>query len=246
MKNIGYKENNLLQKSVVNLDLNKVEQELRLRGPYIKYIIRAFLPKNNNIKILDIGCGYGAFLYYLQLLGYEYCQGVDCLSEQIKIAKQIGLKNVCVGDIIDFLTNADNNSYDLILAFDVLEHFHKEEVFFILKQLYRILSDEGKIIVHIPNAEGIFYGSVFYGDLTHKTCFTRSSFQDILNLAGFKDIEFFEESPTIHGLKSSIRYFLWKIIRTIFGYMYMIETGENLNKVILSRNLLAVVQKKND
>ncbi len=41
-----------------------IKQQLSFRAPYINQVIKCHFPENHNMKILDLGCGYGAFLYY--------------------------------------------------------------------------------------------------------------------------------------------------------------------------------------
>ncbi|NQS89514.1 class I SAM-dependent methyltransferase, partial [Patescibacteria group bacterium] len=42
-----------------------------------------FIPQDKNSRILDIGCGCGHFLYYLQKNGYTNFYGIDVSSQQV-------------------------------------------------------------------------------------------------------------------------------------------------------------------
>src|SRR5262249_16540690 len=61
------------------------------------------LPEDKGAKILDIGCGYGPFLYFLQKEGYRNICGVDISPEQVEAARQLGIDNVYCDDLIPFL-----------------------------------------------------------------------------------------------------------------------------------------------
>ena len=64
-----------------------------------------FLPVNKEAHILDIGCGDGGFVYFLQKSGYTNCTGIDVSDEQIKAGKEMGIEGLQKGDLKDFLEN---------------------------------------------------------------------------------------------------------------------------------------------
>jgi 2-polyprenyl-3-methyl-5-hydroxy-6-metoxy-1,4-benzoquinol methylase len=201
------------------------------------------MPEDRNTRVLDLGCGYGALLYFLKNMGYQNLKGVDGSPEQVSLAGQLGLEIVQEGDVLDLLRKSDKGSYDVVVAFDVLEHFTKEELLGICDELYRVLSDNGRLILHVPNGEAIFSGSVFFGDLTHETAFTRNSLRQLMNCSGFKKVQFAEDVPVMHGIKSAARHVIWKVVRSIFRLIYVAETGDIGGDLVLTQNLLAVVEK---
>lgn len=232
-------------KTQVGIDLNNIKQNLKSRQSYIKHVIKKHFHKDRNIKILDLGCGYGAFLYFLRDEGYLNLDGIDTSPEQVKLANELGLKNISCGDLLYKLKSLSDNSYDFIISFDLLEHFTKVEILEIIKEVYRVLKLEGKYIVHVPNGGAIFPGVVFYGDFTHEMCFTDRSLKQIFNVCGFNKMEFYEDIPIPHGIKSFVRYLLWKVIRSICGFIYMVESGST-EDIILSQNVLCVAGKSHD
>jgi SAM-dependent methyltransferase len=52
---------------------------LRPRGPGFRQDIREHFPVNRNAKILDLGSGHGAFVYFIREAGYTNVIGVDRL-----------------------------------------------------------------------------------------------------------------------------------------------------------------------
>ena len=227
----------------LELDLQQIEIALRQRAPYLKRIIRKWFPPDKDIHILDLGCGYGAFLYFLKQESYFNIEGVDVSLKNIEVAKKIGIENIYNEDLICFLQKSKSSFYDYIIAFDILEHFPKQKGILIFEEIYRLLKPGGKLLLHVPNGEAIFSGAVFFSDLTHEVCFTRSSLQQLVRLCRFKSVHFYEDVPIIHGFKSAIRNLLWKIIRIVYLLIYMVETGDNAKDLVLSQNLLAVVEK---
>jgi SAM-dependent methyltransferase len=225
-------------------NLGQIQQDLKHRAPYLKQLIRRWIPEDRFIRILDLGCGYGALLYFLKESGYCYLSGVDRSPEQVMVARQLEIDAVQEGDVLDFLRKKEDHSYDVVIAFDILEHFTKQEIFIIVDEIYRVMQSKGKLILHVPNGEGIFSGRIYFGDLTHQTAFTCQSIHQLMSAVGFTRIDFVEDTPVVHGVKSGTRYVLWKVFRSLFRLIYMAETGDTGRGLILTQNLIAVVEKE--
>ena len=212
-----------------------------LYRPYGKYFIEKFFPKDKNSFILDIGCGIGAFLYTAKQLGYYNVEGIDISAEQIAIANNLGLDYCRQENIFETIHNMPNNCKDIILLMDVLEHCTRDEIVTILQQIFRILKKGGILLIHVPNAEGIFGSKVRYSDFTHEIAFTSKSAHQVLSLVGFSVIKTFEDEPLKHSLLSTIRLILWRIATIPFRLLHLIETGTG--SIHLSQNFLIYSQK---
>ncbi len=194
-----------------------------------------FLPENKNVKIIELGCGNGGFVYWLQFLGYLSAGGVDISEEQVKIAEKLGIKNINKADLTTFLGKKEK-FYDIIFMRDVLEHFSKDEILEILDLVFQSLNVGGKVIIQAPNAENLLNGRLRYGDFTHEISFTESSARQLLSVCGFGDIEIYGAEPVIHGFKSFVRYCLWKCIEHCLRFYLLIETGSG--KGIFTQNII--------
>lgn len=217
--------------------------DLAPRAPYLRRLIAAHLPQDRNARILDLGCGHGAFLHFCRDAGYRNLEGVEVSAEQAAIARRLGLECVTEGDLAPFLGAAADGRFDVVMAFDVLEHFPRDEVMALLRQIARVLGPGGRLILHVPNGESPFAGAVLYGDFTHELAFTRQSIAQIGRVAGFSDISCHEDMPVAHGAVSLLRSGLWRCLRFGFHLVTAIETGDASRTAILSRNLLAVLVK---
>jgi SAM-dependent methyltransferase len=206
------------------------------RKPYIQRVIHNCLPPSKSIQILDLGCGYGAFIYFLQQAGYWNIQGIDCSSEQVELAKRLGITGIDQMEISSYLMSVKNETFDVVLLMDVLEHFTRQELFDILDDVLRILRPGGKCIGHVPNAAGLFGMQVRYGDLSHEMAFTPGSINQVFSIVGFDQIQCFEEKPVIHGIVSAIRWLLWNIGSFPSRVMLAAETGGT--DFVLSQNIL--------
>jgi len=199
-----------------------------------------FLPDNKEVKILDIGCGNGGFVYWLREIGYKNAGGIDISAEQIELAQKMGIKNIFQADIKEFLKDK-KESYDIIFARDVLEHFNKEEIIDVLDLIFNSLKRGGVFICQTVNAENLFYGRLRYGDFTHEIAFTKDSLAQIFGLTGFRGIKIYSQPPVVHGLKSLSRYLLWKCVEHCLRFYLLIEIGSA--KGIFTPAIIGVAKK---
>jgi SAM-dependent methyltransferase len=224
-------------------DIEQVRRDLRLTRPYLASLVARFFPADHNCSIVDLGCGSGALLLFLQEAGYVNTIGVETSPDQAGFARQLGVRSVLLGDLVPFLRASTGEVFDVVVVFDVIEHFCKDEVLEIMDHAYRVLRPGGRLIVHVPNAEGIFGSRIFWSDFTHEMAFTRQGLRQLTCACGFSSVEFSEDLPVVHGVKSLIRRILWAGLRSIFRLAYMAETGDTGAGLILTQGLLAVANK---
>ncbi len=214
--------------------------EIKRQFPILQRYFWKFLPKDKDVKIIDLGCGYGGLVYWLQEFGYSNIEGIDVSIEQVEAAKKLGIKNINQADFRDFLKNK-KDFYDIIFMRDILEHFTKNEILDVLEIVYKSLRNNGVIIIQVPNAKNLFSGRLRYGDFTHEVSFTEHSIKQVLSVSGFKSVSIKGTYPIVHGVKSLIRFILWKIIELFIRCYFLIESGTG--KGIFSQNLIAAARK---
>lgn len=90
-------------------------------------------------KILDCGCGEGILVEEFKSKGYDI-EGID---------KNYESDFVKAGDI----TNMEypDNQFDVVLLLDVLEHLPYNEQYSALKEIKRVLKNQGTLILSMPN-----------------------------------------------------------------------------------------------
>lgn len=216
---------------------------LKSRAPFLKRIIHDHFPADRNAAILDLGCGHGALVDFAHLAGYHNVRGVDRSPQQVQEAQRLGIEGVREGDLLQTLESLPDESVDLIIAFDVIEHFMKDELLIFVDQTRRVLRAGGKWIIHAPNGESPFCGRIRYGDFTHEQAFTRTSIIQLMKSSGFSQVACYEDTPIPHGLKSAVRWFLWKCIRGMFRIFLAVETGAGEQECIFTQNFLTVAIK---
>jgi len=208
---------------------------------YKKEVLK-ILPSDRDIKILDLGCGLGYFLYVLKKAGYKNITGVDLGEEQLRVSQKLGVRDFVIqDDVFSFLKNKDK-IYDVICAFDLLEHFHKDELLDLLDLIYSRLTLGGMFIFRVPNGEALFPGRIRYGDLTHELSFTRNSLAQALTVVGFNHYQFYPVKPVIHGIKSLARRIIFEIFEKLLWLYLVAETG-GVRGYIITQNFWGWAKK---
>jgi len=218
------------------------DEFLRARRAHLCSIIRRHFPGNRDSRILDIGCGHGALLYFLRQEGYHKLRGTDASKEQVDLSRHLGIPGVELGNAGDFVRACATESADVVILFDVLEHLTRQEAFDLLADVRRILSPTGLCIGHVPNAGAIFGALVRYGDLTHEQAFTPSSVRQMFGALGFGETKCFEDKPVVHGLTSLGRRIIWELGTAPLRLLYTAETAAT--SPILTQNLLFVANSR--
>lgn len=197
--------------------------------------LRGWLPENKEARGLDLGCGHGDLLATLRTAGYSNLKGLDLSPEAVRIAQERGL-DVHLGDVMEFLRDTSER-FELILAFDLLEHFRKDELLEVLRLIANALQPGGILIYQTPNGLSPWASHYRYGDLTHELILTPASAQTALRMTGFRDIQIREAAPSIRGPKSGLRWAIWKILWGCCAIWNLAETGSTCGG-IYTRNML--------
>lgn len=97
-------------------------------------------------KVIDLGGGIGAFCRLLQKGGFKDVTCNDISSEALRLAKKFNpkLKTAC----FDIEKMKGENKYDLIFAFEVLEHLDKPQK--AIKTIFNLLKRNGLFIGSTP------------------------------------------------------------------------------------------------
>jgi 2-polyprenyl-3-methyl-5-hydroxy-6-metoxy-1,4-benzoquinol methylase len=215
----------------------------REQGVWRDYF-RKLLPADRKASLLDLGCGYGSFLYYLAKEGYTNAAGVDRSTEQVAAARRLGLANVRQAEAQEALAGC-YRAFDCITAIDLLEHLEKEEILGLLDAIWQALRPGGRLILRVPNAEGPLGTRILYSDFTHTLAFTPSSLRQVLKEAGFTRIQLLPEGPRVHGPLSAARWLAWQAVRLLLEFYMAVETGQ-FGGHIWTQNLIVVAEKPAD
>lgn len=176
------------------------------------YFPRSILDENipPNSRVLDVGCAFGYFLKSCDEYGLE-TYGLDISEYAVEKAKAITKAKLYLHDVNDGLRIFQDDFFDLITVFDVIEHVENPYIF--LVESRRVLKSGGKLIITTPNLNAIarfwkkdkWHG---YIDDSHLYLFTPTSLRFLVESAGFKAMKL--ETP-FHYLPKFIQKILNKI-----------------------------------
>lgn len=147
---------------------------------------RGQLPWPGPGRLLDFGCGGGAFLKRMADRGWKVT-GLDAaVGAGRAVQEELGLR-VLTGSLPhpDLLPC----SFDVVTMWQSLEHVHRP--LGVLRQAYQVLVPGGKLVVATPNVESLpfyWFGPAWFGlDLPrHLTHFTPKTLRAMLETAGFR------------------------------------------------------------
>lgn len=118
-----------------------------------RQILRQTLSNKSGLKILDIGCGTGETLTFLDnYLDKPKLYGIDNSQVAINFAKKRGHKNIRKVNALELPYKS--NSFDYILLLDVIEHIEDDSS--LLKEAKRVLKKNGRIIITAPALQFIW------------------------------------------------------------------------------------------
>ena len=140
--------------------------------------IDRYLTKDDQVKVLDIGCGSGLMLNALEEVGQTF--GMDMSDEAICFSKEIFNGRVEKGVLPDQLPYQDN-FFDLITALDVIEHIGND--IDSIRAIRSLLAPGGKCILTVPAY--MFLWSSHDEMNQHKRRYTLSKLNEKLVQAGF-------------------------------------------------------------
>ncbi|MBU4338226.1 class I SAM-dependent methyltransferase [Patescibacteria group bacterium] len=139
--NFLYKTRNYLAQKPVIFSFLRQIFELNFRKQ--KMLIKETIGKDSeDKKILDIGCGTGAFA---RLFEKENYFGIDILPDYIEYAKKNNKGSFQVMDATDL--KFPNEHFDRVLIMAVLHHLNDEDSNKVIREAKRVLKPNGQILI---------------------------------------------------------------------------------------------------
>jgi 2-polyprenyl-3-methyl-5-hydroxy-6-metoxy-1,4-benzoquinol methylase len=208
------------------------------------------IPKD--ARILDAGCAQGHLLLILARVGFENLTGIDISAQLLAEARlRVPQAQLIKADILDWLKQMPESSFDVIFFHDVLEHLSREQTIDVLRGFYRLLATDGRLSVRVPNMGCLIAPFFMANDFTHITHFSEFSLLQVMEAAGFdpEKIEFQSQAPRLFWSWSApyravfrlLNHGRWHLNRLLHKALYLLVDFPPPSQ--FDPNLIAVARK---
>ena len=125
-------------------------------------IYKKYIPRQNGLKVLEVGSAPGMHLIKLNKLfglnpfGVEYSDSGVEINKRNFVANNLDPDNVIKGDFFsDAFQNKYKNYFDIVVSRGFVEHFSNVDE--VIGKHLDVLAEGGSLIVSVPNKTGIYY-----------------------------------------------------------------------------------------
>ena len=127
---------------------------VRSRSRHLQEAIRRLLPEDRSCQIVDLGAGYGGFVRLAKAAGYRTVEGYDWAPEQVAAARHLG-QEIKQADLFEAVASFKDESWDIVVTFDVIEHLRRSELLRCADGVRRILRSGGRWLIHTPGIASV-------------------------------------------------------------------------------------------
>ena len=128
-----------------------------LDSPFQKYridkVLKIYDPDPEE-RVLDLGCGWGTFCWAVgprvaEIVGVDFSQkSIDLCEDRLARSAIDGVSFLCA-DARD--TGLEPESFDLVIAADLVEHLYPEDSQAVLAEAFRVLKKGGRLSLWTPH-----------------------------------------------------------------------------------------------
>jgi 2-polyprenyl-3-methyl-5-hydroxy-6-metoxy-1,4-benzoquinol methylase len=172
-------------------------------------------------RIIEVGFGEGRFLDFARDHGFDVT-GIEIIPALVDTVRARQHRAI-VGSLSDLLHEPE--SYDLIVAFDLIEHIDSNDLAEFFKNAALLIRPSGKLLLRFPNGDSPFSLSHQNGDVTHRSYLNSSSLRQLAGPAGLRIISARNAARAMpDGLTARVRrrisYGMRLLIELIIGLAY--------------------------
>ena len=210
-----------------------------------KELKKTQLKFSNRLNVLELGFGNGSFLTFCIKKKWDI-SGIEVNENLVSLASKKGInaKNGSLGNLFE------DKSFDLIVAFDVLEHLTCIEIAEILKSMKKKLKSNGVILARFPNGDSPLGLKYQNGDITHKTFigsdmakyFANSIGGEIISLQGQETAINFNWTQS--SIIKSVTKYIMLLIRKFTNILLNAVFYDGSYKYYTSSNLVLILKIK--
>jgi len=232
-----YKNDLMLKTTFKGIESLKTEEQLMCRmedfvreqaDTFVKY-----LPVDKNIKILEIGTGFGWLPQFMLEKGYQ----VDAI--EINHEKRKLCKKRCGIELLgwNFLKNVPEavekyGYYDVLCLMQTLEHINDPKSF--LNRASLLLKSGGMIYIDVPNYNDWYREhQKEYSDWSfmrsHVSYFTPDTLKKTIEKCGYENVNIYGHQP--HSIENALHWWRNKGPHLLNHQFYLPEPLEWINKI---------------
>lgn len=134
-------------------------------------------------KVFEVGFGAGRFMAWAREQG-AVVAGCELIPELVRAGRERGYDTRC--GTVQQVIEPGSESFDVIAAFDVLEHVQPASLAPMLRFIAGALVPGGRVLVRVPNGESPFGRVWQHGDLTHVNTLSKGKFAQIAQGVGLE------------------------------------------------------------
>lgn len=146
--------------------------------------------------VLEIGCGTGLFLRYLEARGYGGIVGVDMDENLSGALADLTRAEIYLDDIAAVLDGPlKGRTFERIVLLDVAEHLRLDVLVALLARLRGHVRPGGRMLLRVPNVESPWGLKMFFGSFDHVTPLTPGRMGELGVMSGWTCTGVFPQHP---------------------------------------------------
>lgn len=191
-------------------------------------------------RVLEIGFGNGSFLAWARQRGWSI-EGTELIPDLINQARVNAFPVYAASELAEL----PRQGYDLVVAFDVLEHISSCNLEGTMNVIYSLLRPGGCLVARFPNADSPFGLEGQHGDPTHMNAIGVGKIKYYAAHIGFSLVYLGPEAQPVPaggwGLTARrlVTLPIKVIVDLIVGWVFLPGSGVSFS----SRNTVAVLRK---
>lgn len=187
-------------------------------------------------RVLEVGFGNGSSMGHARRIGHRVT-GIETNVALQSRASAAGF------DVITTTVDIAGDTFDAVMAFDVLEHIPAEDTVEFLGKLARSLKTGGSIVLRFPNGDSPFGRVNQHGDVTHVNVIGSTKIRYFASAAGLSVVTIKNpERPSAH---LSARQRCGRLLRSVIVASVERLVGWTFfgGRLPLAPNMIAVLKK---
>ncbi|MCC7418282.1 MAG: class I SAM-dependent methyltransferase [Acidobacteria bacterium] len=203
----------------------------------------AWLPADRAAAILDVGCGGGRVLAFLESRGYTRAEGFDREAGAIDAARARVRAPLALEDDWRRFLEPRAGAFDLIILKDVIYYLPRDRVVDHLREVRAALAPHGRVIVEVFNGAAYTGPFVALKDDAILWTPTEHTVRRFLERAGLSVVALRGQRAPARTLRRRAFNAAGRLWRVLLRGIYVAERGfSEENPAILTTKIVAVAE----